>query len=426
VSSAHGVGVAVLILFTGAVPAQGPPEVDAPMSAEGAEEAVDMLDYDIRLETPVAHDEHDFLWFHPRVASIPGAGQDGEPAVVMTLQKHLLASDHYSGLSTLRTDDMGRSWSGPTAQPELDWTRDGDVDVAVCDVTPGWHGPTGRLLAVGAQVRYSAAGAQLTDTRRAHETAYAVYDPVADVWTPWRVLAMPPDAKFDFARSACAQWLVEADGSVLLPFYFGPSTGQPFSTTVVRCSFDGEQLRYVEHGDELALPVVRGLCEPSLARFRGRYYLTIRNDVKGYVTVGDDALHYEPIREWTFDDGAELGSYNTQQHWLAHSEGLFLVYTRRGADNDHIMRHRAPLFIAQVDPEGLRVMRETERILVPERGATLGNFGASAVSETESWVTVGEGIWSDEARERGAEGAVFVARVIWSRPNELARESGGR
>jgi hypothetical protein len=31
------------------------------------------------------------------------------------------------------------------------------------------------------------------------------------------------------------------------------------------------------------------------------------------------------------DDGAELGSYNTQQHWLSHGDGLFLMYTRRGA-----------------------------------------------------------------------------------------------
>ena len=164
--------------------------------------------------------------------------------------------------------------------------------------------------------------------------------------------------------------------------------------------------------------VVRGLVEPSIVRFRGRYFLTIRNDVKGYVTASEDGLRYASIKPWTFDDGSELGSYNTQQHWLAHSDGLYLVYTRRGADNDHIFRHRAPLFIAQVDPDGLHVIRRTERVLIPERGATLGNFGAAAVSENESWVTVAEGIWNDEARQRGAEGAVFVARVIWSQPHQ--------
>jgi len=84
------------------------------------------------------------------------------------------------------------------------------------------------------------------------------------------------------------------------------------------------------------------------------------------------------------------------------------------------MRHRAPLFIAQVDPERLVVLRDTERVLIPERGATLGNFGAAAVSERESWVTVSEGVWGDDARRRGATGATFVARIIWNRPNALA------
>ena len=122
--------------------------------------------------------------------------------------------------------------------------------------------------------------------------------------------------------------------------------------TVVRCSFDGDVLTYREHGDVLALNIARGLYEPSLVQHGGRYFLTIRNDLKGYVTESGDGLHYRPVKPWMFDDGEDLGSYNTQQHWLTHGDGLFLVYTRRGANNDHIMRHRAPLFIAQVDPAG--------------------------------------------------------------------------
>ncbi len=381
-----------------------------------------VLEYDIKLQTVLEHDDGEFLWFHPRVAAIPGLGVDGGPAVVMTLQKHLKVSDYYSGLSVVRTDDMGETWAEPDPRPELDWRHeDGGVVIAVADVTPGYHAPTGKVIAVGAQVRYSPRGEQLEDKARSNQTAYAVLDPQTGQWTPWRVLDMPPDDKFNYARNACAQWIVEPDGTVLLPFYFGPSAGAPASVTVVRCAFDGDELRYLEHGEELALNVERGLCEPSIAHFQGRYYLTIRNDVKGYVTAGDDGLHYAPIRPWTFDDGAELGSYNTQQHWVAHSEALFLSYTRRGADNDHIMRHRAPLFIARVDPERLCVLRDTERVLIFERGATLGNFGAAAVSPDESWVTVSEGVWNDDARRRGAKGATFVARVIWSTPNELAR-----
>ena len=80
------------------------------------------------------------------------------------------------------------------------------------------------------------------------------------------------------------------------------------------------------------------------------------------------------------------------------------------------MRHRAPLFIAQVDPERLEVIRATERVLVPERGAELGNFGAAAITDRESWVTVAEGVWEDGARRRGAKGAVFAARILWEGP----------
>jgi hypothetical protein len=33
------------------------------------------------------------------------------------------------------------------------------------------------------------------------------------------------------------------------------------------------------------------------------------------------------------DDGQELGSYNTQAHWLVPNNVLFLSYTRQGANN---------------------------------------------------------------------------------------------
>lgn len=383
-----------------------------PVLLDAVRSDVPRVDCQLKLETVLKHDGGDFLWFHPRAVAIPGAGKQGRSAALITLQKHLLSSDHYSGLSVMRSDDLGRNWSDPEPQPELDWIKDGDVDIAVADVTPGFHPPSGKVIAIGAQVRYSRQGEQLEDQPRAHQTAYAVFDPRTNRWSKWRRLEMPAGEEFNFARSACAQFVVEADGTLLLPFYIAKSAKVPYATTVVRCSFDGENLKYKEHGDVLSLNVARGLYEPSLIRLANRYYLTIRNDQRGYVTSGDDGLHFRPVKPWLFDDGAELGSYNTQQHWLTAGDGLFLVYTRRGANNDHVVRHRAPLFLAQVDPQRLCVLRDTERVLVPERGATLGNFGAAAISENESWVTVSEGIWNDDARRRGAEGATFLARVI--------------
>src|SRR5205814_10357455 len=125
----------------------------------------------------------------------------------------------------------------------------------------------------------------------------------------------------------------------------------------------------------------RGLYEPGLARFQGKFYLTMRNDRAAYVATSTDGLHFSEPRLWTFDDGADLGSYNTQAHWVIHSDGLFLSYTRRGADNDNVIRHRAPLFLAQVDPEYLVVWRATQRVLVPNKGAQLANFAMVDVNE---------------------------------------------
>ncbi|MBN2290803.1 MAG: hypothetical protein JXM70_00165 [Pirellulales bacterium] len=130
------------------------------------------------------------------------------------------------------------------------------------------------------------------------------------------------------------------------------------------------------------------------------------------MSTSDDGLNFGPIKAWTFDDGKDLGSYNTQQKWVTHSDGLFLVYTRRGAGNDHIFRHRAPLFIARVDPEKLHVIRSTERVAVGLKGkASLGNFDATTIDENETWITV-------------AGGNAYCTRVIWSKPNKAGNQAG--
>ena len=214
------------------------------------------------------------------------------------------------------------------------------------------------------------------------------------------------------------------NGDILLPIYFKSKEQKTYRTTVLRCAFDGAKLTYREHGSELTIDDGRGLYEPSLTRFGDRYYLTLRNDSAGYVAVSKDGLHFDAPQKWLWDDGSDLGNYNTQQHWVTHSGGLFLVYSRKGANNDHVFRHRAPLFIAHVDPEKLRVVRRTERILIPERGARLGNFAVTEVSERETWVTVAEWMqtWGPNViippdNKYGADNSVYVARILWDQPN---------
>lgn len=386
---------------------------------EGSLIAEDAADFSVQLDVVKQELNPDYCWFHPRVAAVPGGGKDGKPLVVLTIQKHLVADDHYSGLHYMTTADLGKTWTGPKLPAELDWQKgENGETIAVCDVTPGWHEKTKKVIAIGTRLRYSQAGAQLQDKPRSYDFAYAVYDPKADTWSTWKTLDMPlgEGNRFSQVAPGCVQWLVKEDGSLLVPVYCQGPKGGPYFVTVVHASFDGKTLKYLAQGDELRLEEVRGLCEPSLVRFQGKYYLTLRNDNRGYLTVSEDGLKLAPIKAWAFDDGKELGSYNTQQHWVVHRDGLYLAYTRRGANNDHIPRNRAPLFMARVDVEKLHVLRKTEKELMPERGVMLGNFGAAAVTEDEWWVTDSEFITGGKAHPRGANGSTFAARIKWKQP----------
>ena len=360
-------------------------------------------------------------WCHPRAGIVPGAGSEGRPRVVMTMNTlHLAGSDVFQAMHGLQTDDLGERWTEPQQLDALA-VRYEQIDgqerpVAVSDYWPTWHAGSKTLLGTGHTVVYT------PDWKVAHprprHTAYATYNADRGAWNPWRKLEMPEGGTFHDAGAGCAQRYDLEDGTILLPFYFRPP-GLNSRIAVAQCQFDGETLRYQRHGSIIHIDnKTRGLHEPSLTRFDGEFFLTLRNDVQGYITRSRDGLNFEPIQPWKFDDGAELGNYNTQQHWVTHSDALYLVYTRRGAKNDHVFRHRAPLFMAQVDPKRLCVIRDTEQILVPERGARLGNFGVTDVSPNETWVTVAEWMQPKGVEKYGSDGTVWVARIHWTKPNK--------
>ena len=162
-----------------------------------------------------------------------------------------------------------------------------------------------------------------------------------------------------------------------------------------------------------------------MATFRDRFFLTMRaEDGRGYVSTSSDGVSYSEKVAWVWDDGTPLDLSTTQQHWLAHSEALHLVYTRKDTSNLSVTRWRSPLWIAQVDPERLCLIRSTERVALPLVGdgieapdevALMGNFHTLNVSPDESWVTAGE--WMPK---HGAKGDTLLARIRWSRSNRLA------
>jgi len=370
---------------------------------------VPRVSYELHLDTLTSGFDRETCWVHSRAGAIPG----DPPLVVLTMQKLLLSgSDIFYALNEMRTDDLGNTWSGPIEHETLGRRPvEDDIVAVICDFTPKWHAKSGKLLGTGHSARYR--DNKLIRVRKRY-TAYSIYEPEARTWTPWKRMEMPDEPKFFNTGAGSTQRVDLPNGDILLPVYFKAEGETQNSVTVVRCAFDGETLSYLEHGNEMTVAVQRGFVEPSLAFCDGRYFLTIRNDEAGYVTSGEDGLHFaEPIK-WRFDDGQELGNYNTQQHWVVHNDALFLVYTRRGLNNDHVFRHRAPLLIAQVDPARLCVLRDTERILVPERGARLGNFGVVNITENETWVTVAEWMQPLGCEKYGSDNSVYAARIRWN------------
>ena len=393
-----------------------------PFSSISSDDINDKSGFNLSLDSPTRLYDGKYCWCHPRAGIVPGKRNDNFPRVVMTMNKlDLSGSDIFRGMFGFETNNLGKIWTSPEEIGNLAYRTEiiegVSRPVAVSDFWPRWHKRSGKLLGTGHTVAYTPEW-KVTSPRPRH-TSYSVYDSNTSSWASWKKLEMPDSEKFYNSGAGCGQRYDLPDGSILLPVSFRPR-GESFSVTVVKCRFDGEILHYETNGNDLSIDEKsRGLYEPSLTYFDNHFFLTIRNDFKGYVARSKDGLNFEPARPWKFTDGTDLGNYNTQQHWVTHSDGLYLVYTRRGANNDHVFRHRAPLFMAKVDPEKLQVIRSTEQILVPERGARLGNFGVTDINKNETWVTVSEWMQPHGVEKYGSDGSVYVARIHWNRPNRL-------
>jgi hypothetical protein len=252
----------------------------------------------IAVVSPLNAPTNGTFWMQARPALAPRSGGSTNSLIVITMQPcDRRGSDFYYDEQAMWTEDFGRTWLGP--KPEQAWRRtpaaDGLIDI-VCDVTPQTHRRTQRILATGVT--------SWLDPKRHQKvwnsesgTAFSVGDPQSRNWTPWERLVFPAGEKFRVARAGCTQRVDLPDGDILLPIYFQRENSDSSYATVVRCRFDGATLLYVEHGSELTVTNSnrksrKGVHEPSFALFQGRYFLTLRNDERGYVTVSDDGFHF--------------------------------------------------------------------------------------------------------------------------------------
>lgn len=352
----------------------------------------------------------DWDWTQARTAMV----RTESPYFLTTMSRTAKVGSHgYHDVYVVFSNDHGRSWTKPAVIPSLKRSlrRDG-YEVVAGDLCPLWHSKTGKILVTGKTFNF--AGGTKEDYLR-EQISYSVFDPVTRTFGPLQTVDMPEhdhqSNSFVAPNAGCHQQAVLAGGNILLPIrYQQHESKRNYTSIVARCRFDGRRLTYVEHGSEHSIPTKRGLYEPSVTEHDGSFYLTLRADGGAYVAKSEDGIQYSDHVAWKFDDGKLLGSYNTQQHWVTLGDKLYLVYTRRGADNDHIMRHREPLFIARVETETLTVIRDTEQIIVPENHATLGNSGVCHISDHEAWITVAEGRVGYGQR-KGENNRVFLVKV---------------
>ncbi len=349
-------------------------------------------------------------WTQARTAFIPG--KPSRLITTMSLTGKIGSHKYFDIYQTISKDE-GKTWSKPEVIPSLKRTKMEDgYEVAAGDLWPTWHAKSQKVIATGKTFNFEKGH---REERLREKVSYAYMDPKTETWSKLKTVKLPSKdraGKKILAPNSgtCQRWDLK-NGEILLPIRYQSSrTSFQYTSIITRCRFDGETLHYLGHGTEHTIPRDRGLYEPSLIRFKDRFFLTLRADHSSFVTRSDDGTNYIPQREWKYDDGGDVGSYNTQQHWMVVGGRLFLMYTRKGAKNDHIFRHRAPLFFCQVDPDRLVLLRKTEQIALPQNHASLGNWGVCSIDENRSFVTCGEGFVS-YGKRKGQRNKVLHAEI---------------
>lgn len=335
-----------------------------------------------------------------------------ENNIIMTMQKlNVYGDDLFSPLYVLKSTDGGKTWTEPVHDSAFTTEIDEDnVRTLGCDGTHLLHSATNTPIVLGHTVSYKADELRPLPGFRA-DTWYAVYDMQKGQYRTMKIIDTPCDIYPDGCATGCSQLLEADNGDLLVPVYI--PHGQYYYCAVMRCSFDGIDVRFKEMSNELSFNIDRGLCEPSLTFYNGKYYLTLRNDRYGLYSVSDDCKTFSEPEIWRWDTDDILPTYNTQSHWLKCGGKLYLVYTRKAGNNDHVFRNRAPLFMAEVDTDTMRILRHTEKIVVPERGARLGNFGVTQIDDNCALITVTEWMQPVECEKYGSDNSLWLTKVCW-------------
>lgn len=212
---------------------------------------------------------------------------------------------------------------------------------------------------------------------------------------------------------------------VIQAFTHQPQQGK-YSVSSALCTIADGTLIVQKMGNSHTIAnSARGLYEPHVVRWNDTFFMTCRaEDGLGHLLVSNDGLNWSVPIPWTWDNGDPIAMNQTMTKLLVHSQGLVLCYTRMRADNAETFRHRAPLHIADLDETTLRLKKETESIIVPNKGLPVGNFWVWPVNQQETCVVTAEWPRDEKRALQKINGDIWFCRIKWRQPNALMTSDG--
>ncbi len=314
--------------------------------------------------------------------------------------------DHYVSVSC----DGGRSFDEPTPLTGMDTVQDG-IRTHVNINSLYYNRKLDKWFVFACRLYYAGDGEPLLKNGGAYSApVYTTFDLKTRDWdTNIRDIPMPFSC-----ISSCphGQVMEDAEGRMLLSFYVRGEDQLKFDAMTGLYAWGQDGLQLLRTGEPISGEGhARGLAEPSVAKLDGKYCMTIRSDEVGLLSESEDGYTFTTPEPWKWDDGSVLENYNTMQRWLRFGDCLWLAYTRKDRLNGHVFRHRAPIYAARFDAERKCLIRETEKILVPELGARLGNFYMCDLSEREVLLATAEWMQPEGCEAYGSDNSIWLVHV---------------
>ena len=319
-------------------------------------------------------------FFHPAFVPLTGGG------ILFTFQL-IMESDCYGPPQYMLYSPEG-GWSEAAVIPGMENVNMGNGLVqGVADIRP-FAAADGTVAVFGCSTVYFRNKIKSDYMDIAQYSVYNTYHPDKG-WGKCGVLSG--------VRTACTQAEFDNCGNWLIPCYFDKNLSDASANYVVKVlklHLEGEKFSVIGESNELEYNVERGFIEPSIIFFKGFFYMTIRaEDGFGYVSKTADPMHWDKPKVWKFDN-SELRTSTTQQHFFKMKDRLFLCYTRKTRDNEHVFRYRAPLFAAEIDTEKCCLKKSTETTVFPlteyqKSTGLYGNFHTVSMPDGSVWLSDG-------------------------------------